>query len=404
MEVAMKKKLVIALVIFTAVAVGIFYLLTAGNIGTRYNTAQVEMGEVGRFVQDTGRISSRNIREYYGNSSNKVEHLHVQLGDQVKSGQLLIEFEDNLDLEIQKVEKQIEALEAAYSDATSGADLERINNAKIEMARINENIEQATRHLERIEGLYNNGAVSLVELEQAQNSLSQLQSSLATAQNNYTLLTKGVSLNTRNRYEAEIDILLLSLASLEDSRENSRITSDIEGIVTEVNTFVGDIPSAGTMMLEVQDPSAKVVLVDFMVEDALLVKPGMRAFIVDQKLGVEMDDLEVSRVYPKAFITLSALGVEENRQTVEIGLPESAGNLSYGLELKTRVIIDEAEEALLIPKTAVYMRNGNKYVEVLVDGEPVELQIQTGIEDERHIEVTEGLTEGEAVILKFTED
>ncbi|MDW7671720.1 MAG: efflux RND transporter periplasmic adaptor subunit [Bacillota bacterium] len=400
----MKKKLVIALVVFTAVAAGIFYLLTAGNIGTRYNTAQVEKGEVGRFVQDTGRISSRNIRKYYGNSSNKVEFLHVQLGDPVKSGQLLIEFEDQLDLEIRKVKKQIEALEAAYSEATSGTDIEKINNAKIEMASINENIEQATRNVERIQALYHNGGVSLTELEQAQHSLSQLQSSLATAQNNYTLLIKGVSGSTRKRYEAEIDVLRLSLASLEERREDSKIYSDIEGIVTEVNTFVGDIPAAGTMMLEVQDPSAKVVLVDFMVADALLVKPGMRAFIVDQKLGVEMDDLEVSRVYPKAFITLSALGVEENRQTVEIGLPESAGHLSYGLELSTRVVVDEAVEALFIPKTAVYRRNGISYVEVLEQGSPVERQIQTGIEDDRHIEVTEGLSEGESVILKFTED
>lgn len=400
----MKKKLVIALVIFTAVAAGIFYMLTVGNIGTRYSTAPVEKGEVGRFVQDTGSISSRNIRKYYGNSVNKVEHLHVQLGDRVNSGQLLIEFEDDLDLEMQKVEKQIEALKAAYAEATSGADIERINNARIEMERINENIAQATRNVERTQELYNNGGVPLAELEQAQHSLSQLQSSFAMAQNNYNLLTKGVPGSTRRRYEAEIDVLLLSLASLEDSRKNSKIYADIEGIVTEVNTFVGDVPSADTMMLEVKDPTAKVVLVDFMVEDALLVKPGMRASIVDRNTGVEMDDLEVTRVYPKAFITLSELGVRENRQTVEIGLPESAGNLPFGLELTTRVIVYEAEEALLIPKAAVYVRDGNKYVKVLVAGDPVERQISTGIEDNRHIEVIEGLTEGETVILNYTEE
>ncbi|MCR3955111.1 MAG: efflux RND transporter periplasmic adaptor subunit [Gudongella sp.] len=400
----MKKKLVIALVIFTAVAAGIFYLLTAGNIGTRYNTAQVEKGEVGRFVQDTGRVSSRNIRKYYGNSANKVESLNVQLGDQVKNGQLLIEFENNLDLEIQKVEKQIEALEATYSDATSGTSIESINSAKIEIARINSNIDLATRNRDRIQELYSNGAVSLVELEQAQNNLSQLQSSLAVAQNNYNQLIKGVSGSTRKRYEAEIDVLLLTLESLEKSKEDSKIYSDIEGVVTEVNTFAGDIPSAGAMILEIQDPSAKVVLVDFMVEDAIIIEAGMRALIVDQELGVDLDNLEVSRIYPKAFITMSELGVEENRQTVEIGLPEAGGNLSYGLELRTRVIVDESQEALLIPKEAVYARNGNTYVEVLEDGEPVEREIQTGIEDQNHIEVTEGLTEGEEVILNYMEE
>ena len=400
----MKKKLVIAFVVFTAVAVAIFYFLTVGNVGRRYNTAQVEKGELGRFVQDSGRVSSRNIRKYYGNSANKVESLKVQLGDQVRSGQLLIEFEDNLDLEIKKVEKQIEALEATYSDATSGTNIESINSAKIEIARINGNIELATKNRDRIQELYNNGAVSLVELEQAQNNLAQLQSSLGVAQNNYNQLIKGVSGSTRKRYEAEIDVLLLTLESLEKSRDDSKIYSDINGIVTEVNTFAGDVPSAGLMILEIQDPSDKVVLVDFMVEDALLIEPGMRALIVDEKLGVDMDNLEVGRVYPKAFITMSELGVQENRQTVEIGLPQNAGNLSYGLELRTRVIVDESEETLLIPKAAVYVRNGNNYVQVLEDGKPVEKEIVTGLEDGNRIEVTEGLAEGEEVVLNYMED
>ena len=400
----MKKKLVIALVVFTAAAAGIFYFLTSGNIGTRYNTAQVEKGEVVRFVQDKGRISSRNIRKYYGNSANKVNDLNVQLGDHIKIGQLLIEFEDNLDLEIQKVEKQIEAMKATYSDVASGPDIESINSAKIEIARIDGNVELAAKIKDRIEELYNNGAVSLVELEQAQNNLSQLQSSLAVAQNNYNQLIKGVSGSTRKRYEAEIDFLFLTLESLEKSKENSKIYSDIEGIVTELNTFVGDIPSAGVLILEIQDPTAKVVLVDFMVEDALRIMPDMRALIVDQSLGVNIDNLKVSRTYPKAFITMSELGVEENRQTVEIELSENSEELSYGLELETRVIVDEPKEALLIPMDAVYVRNGSKYVEALEDGKPVEREIETGIEDNNHVEVTEGLTEGEEVVLNYMKD
>ncbi len=400
----MKKKLVIALVVFTAVAAGIFYFLTTGNIGTRYNTAQVEKGEVGKFVQETGRVSSKNIRKYYGNSASKVESLNVQLGEHVISGQLLIKYEDNIDIEIKKVRKQIEALEATYSGAASGTDIESINNAKIEIARINGSIELATKNKNRIEELYNNGAVSLVELEQAQNNLVQLQSSLAVAQNNYSQLIKGVSGSTRKRYEAEIDVLLLTLESLEKSKENSMIYSDIDGIVTELNTFTGDVPAAGTMVMEIQDPSAKVVLVDFMVEDTLLIKTDMRALIVDQSLGVNIDNLHVGRIYPKAFIAISELGVEENRQTVEIELPENTAELSYGLELETRIIVDESDEALLIPREAIYTGNGNSYVEVVQDGEPVEREIVTGIEDGNNIEILEGLAEGENVIINYRED
>lgn len=400
----MKKKLVIALVIFTAVAAGIFYFLTTGNVGKRYNTAQVEKGEVGRFIQDTGRVSSMNIRKYYGDSVKKVESLNVKLGEHVKNGQLLIKYEDDLDFEVRKVEKQIEALEATYSSATSGIDIENINSAKIEISRIKGNIELATKNKDRIQELYNNGAVSLVELEQVQNNIVQLDSSLAVAQNNYNQLIKGVSESTRKKYEAEIDVLLLTLESIERRRENFQVFSDIDGIATEFNTFVGDIPLAGSMIIEIQDPNAKVVLVDFMVEDALLVKPHMRALLVEQSMGVNIDNLKINRIFPKAFITMSELGVEENRQTVEIGIYNNEEELPFGLELNTRVIIDEAEESLLIPKDAVYAKNGSKYVEVIENGEPVGRRIETGIEDGSHIVVKQGLTEGEEVILRYMED
>ena len=132
----MKKKLIIALVILTLVAAGIFYVLTTGNIGTKYNTAEVTRGEIEKYVEEVGTISSENIRNYYGNSINRVEMIEVELGEHVSQGQLLLKFEDNMDIEIQKVKKQIEAMEATYTEALSGADFESINRVKIEISSI----------------------------------------------------------------------------------------------------------------------------------------------------------------------------------------------------------------------------------------------------------------------------
>ena len=48
----MKKKLMIAFIVFAAIGVGLFYLLTAGNVGTKYNTVEVKMGSIGKYVQE----------------------------------------------------------------------------------------------------------------------------------------------------------------------------------------------------------------------------------------------------------------------------------------------------------------------------------------------------------------
>ena len=121
----------------------------------------------------------------------------LKLGDYVKKGQLLVKYEDNLDVEIQKVKKQIEALKAVYNDVLSGRDIESISSARIEVSSIKNLLETATSNKTRIQALYNTGAATLIELEQAANHVKQLQSNLEIAQNTYNKLTKEVSKNIK---------------------------------------------------------------------------------------------------------------------------------------------------------------------------------------------------------------
>jgi len=400
----MKKKLIIAFIIFTAIGVGLFYFLTMGNVGTDYNTVTVEKGNIGQQVADTGTISSKNIRQFYGNGVNKIADLPISLGDSVKKGQLIVTFKNSLDLDIQKVKKQIQALEATYKDALSGADMESVNNARIEISKTRSQYEVAKKDKERTEILYNSGAVSQKEFEDAVNDMEDLESSLKIAQNSYNKLVKGISDNKREQYEAEIDVLLLTLEILETSEDNYNIYSDVDGLVTALNTFEGDIPTPGKLMIELQDPMDKVVLVDFMVEDAISIKAGMDAAIVDLNLNINIDKLTVDQVYPKAFVTLSELSVEENRQTVEIGLSETGQALPFGLEVETVVMIESPKEALMVPMGTVYYKDGKSYVKIVENGDLVEREIETGIKSNKMVEVKEGVSEGEEVLLNYQED
>lgn len=400
----MKKKVLIPVLILSIVGIAIVYFLTTGNIGTKYNTVEVKRGTLGKYVEEVGIIRSRNIRQYYSSGLGKVEDITIELGDKVNKGQLLVKFEDNFDLEIQKVEKQIEALEATYSGILQGTDIQSINNAKIEISRIKSNLDLALKDKERIEELYNNGAVPLVELERAINSFDQLSSALAIAQNNYSQLTKGVSLSSKKKYEAEIDILLLTLEGLQRNRDNSAIIADIDGVITELKTFVGDSPYPGSMIIEIQDPKNNVVAVDFMVEDALKINEGMKASLEDSLLDIQIDNLKVDKKYPKAFTTVSVLGEKENRQTVEINLPETEGEITYGIEVNTRVVIEETKDAILVPKGSVYQLNSNNYVKILENGKPVEREITIGLEMNDQVEVKSGLTEGDLVILNYQDN
>ncbi|MCH4891007.1 efflux RND transporter periplasmic adaptor subunit [Acidaminobacter sp. JC074] len=400
----MNKKLIIVLLVFAVIGVGLFFVLTTGNIGAKYNTTQVVETEIGKYVGDVGTVSSRNIRKYYGNGLNKVESFSLEIGDSVTKGQLLIKYENNIDLEIQKVKKQIEGVEATYKDLLSGTDVETISSARIEISRVSSLLDNAKKNKERVQVLYDNGAATLVELERADEEIKNYQNSLNVARNNYNQVSKEISEHVREKYEADIDVLLISLEILESSKDKYAVYADVDGIVTQVHTFVGDIPMPGMAILEIQDPTEKVINVDFMVEDALLIKEALPAEVNDLDMNIVIENLKVDKVYPTAFITLSELAVEENRQRVEIGLKDQANDLPFGLELNTRVMIEEKRQALVVPKGALIYKDSKVYVGVLEEGEVVEKVITTGIMINGDVEVVSGLLVGEEVILNYQEE
>jgi HlyD family secretion protein len=244
----------------------------------------------------------------------------------------------------------------------------------------------------------------LVELEETTEVIDRLNTQLQMAQNSYSQAARGLSQNMREKYEAEIEALLLSIDLLEQSRQDGALYADIEGIVTELNTFEGDKPSAGMMLIELQDPTEKIVLVDFLMEDAIRIDSGMEAQVSDGQLDIYMEDLRVDQVYPKAFETVSELGVRENRQTVAIGLPASASDLDFGTQVETMVLVEPPREMLLVPMGAVIQKDGKTYVKVLEDDKPVERQVTTGISVDKNIEMTDGVIEGDHVLINYQED
>lgn len=349
MEVAMKKKMIIALVILLVIAAGIFYFLTRGNVGTNYNTAQVKIGKIEKIVEEIGTINSRNLRKHYGDSVKTIKKIDLELGDYVKKGQLLIKFEDNID--------------------------ENINITKRKIAKVKSSIDFANENKDKLEILYKNGGISESELKKAKYELEQLQ--------------------------GDIDLLALSLQNLQVNKKDSMIFADFDGLITELNTFEGDTPSAGTMILEIMDPLEKNIIVNFKVADALLIKADMKAEVNDGELGIKIENIKVQKIHPKSFTTYSDLGVEENRQSIELSLPQSNQELPFGLKVKTKVMIEESKEALLIPVDAVYEKDLKNYVEVLEGGKTLEREVVTGIENNNYIEIKDGLIEGEEVILIY---
>jgi multidrug efflux pump subunit AcrA (membrane-fusion protein) len=68
--------------------------------------------------------------------------------------------------------------------------------------------------------------------------------------------------------------------------------------------------------------------------------------------------------------------------------------------VKADIVVEKADSAIVIPKQIVVSRRNQKYVYVVERNSAVLRNIKTGLEDEVNVEVTEGLDEGDNLIIR----
>lgn len=400
-----KKKIIILSVIIIIIALLAFSFAKKRNTAEE-NTTKVELGTIQKTVDETGTVFSKKVNTFYSNMSQKVDKLNVSIGDRVKKGDIILTYENNYDLEIKSLQKQIDSITASYNEASRGADFQEVSNAKLTISTVENNLDLAVSSFEKVKELYQNGAVSKVEYEEADNKVKILQNQLQEAKNNYALLLKGVSNNIKTQYEAQVEEIMVQMQILQKKQEQATIKAEFDGIITELNVEEKSMTQLGEIVVEIQDDSSLGIYVELLADEASEVKNDMKFVVLEQKSDDNDDiieELKVNRIHPKALSKISDLGVEQKRVRVETDILENKNKLRIGAEVDVKIILEQHENVLLLQKEAVYEKNEKKYV-ILKNGEnQQEQEITTNLENDKYYEITSGLNENDVVLLENNE-
>ena len=174
-------------------------------------------------------------------------------------------------------------------------------------------------------------------------------------------------------------------------------------------------PMAGQVIVRSVDPGKTVTTSDslFVLSDRLLVK----AFVdetdigrvkVGQKAVIGLDaypEIRVNGVVGHIYYE-SHLQNNVNIYNVDV-IPERIPDVfRSGMSANIEIIVQEKQNALLVPVAAVQSRRGKTVVlQRRGSGKEDEVRfktVQTGLQDERHIEILEGLKDNAVVLLPDT--
>jgi HlyD family secretion protein len=178
------------------------------------------------------------------------------------------------------------------------------------------------------------------------------------------------------------------------------IRAPIGGLVLRVFQESEAVVTGGTKLLELGDPRDLEMEIDVLSTDAVKMKPGARV-IVDHWGGPESLAGRVRVVEPAGFLKVSALGVEEQRVNVIADFTdplEKRKPLGDAYRVEARIVISEGE-AVKVPAGALFRKGTGWACFALRDGRAKLTEVSVGRTNGLETEVSNGLTEGDIVVL-----
>ena len=378
----MKKTLIVIGVLALLAVVVWASLRDSGPRGTEVEVQAAENRTISSRVKATGEITPEKRVAISAKVVGEIINLPVVEGQDVKAGQLLLEIERDL-------------YEAARNQARAA-----LRQAEVSVRRQEVQLTDARRSMRRTKELIEDGLVSQEALDAAQLALD----------------TAQVELEAQRH---AVDQYRSALQRTEDDLARTTIMSPMDGTVIQLNAEQGEtvVPGStnlpGSVIMTIADMSVLLAEVEVSEVDVVGVELGQEAEITVDALG---DDVQQGHVVEIATSGRKdpALGTIDFAVKVEIDDPDPT--LRPAMTAKVDVLTSTREDALTVPIQAVVKRaldeegeevkgtaakglEESDVVYVIAENEAAVRAVETGISDELYVEIIDGLTDGEEVVV-----
>ncbi|MDD5241816.1 MAG: efflux RND transporter periplasmic adaptor subunit [Sulfuricella sp.] len=352
-----RRKLALAGVLIPLLALLVYVALRSGPLApVPVAIIKVESRAIAPALFGIGTVEARYTYKIGPTFAGRVKRVEVQVGDQIKAGQLLGEM-DPVDLD-----ERIKAQEAALKRAAA-----QLREAETRLV-------YAQTQARRYEQLLQARTVSEEIVEAKRQELQVADASLSAAREELS------------RVRAERD-------GLAQQRANLRLTAPVAGLVTARNTEPSTTVIAGQTVVEVIDPASLWINVRFDQARASGLRAGLSARIVLRSLGGQAATGQVVRVEPLADAvteeTLAKVAFDTRPQT----LPP-VGELA-----EVTVALPALPALPVVPNASVQRQDGQLGVWVVEDGALRFAPVTLGMADlDGQVQIRAGLKAGERVV------
>ena len=380
-----------------------------GENGAAVSTMELKPGKVSSKILLMGRLEPWRRVNVKSPINSTVKAIYFEYGREVAEGELLVE------LDTSRIEDQYRRLRKAYlsarteyeelADWENGAEVadarRSLNRARMEMDEANEKLRRTAFMLEK-------GIIAAREHEEAKRQQVSRQLDLEASEQALERVRAKGSAEAVREAEAELEHAENAMRAAEAKLGMDSVRAPIAGVVLASaqkdgkRLEGGQLATQGQLLVTLGDFSRLAVTsyVDEVDVDRIRsgqpvrvsgdAFPGIRVKgVVTHISSQARQDAKGSIASFRVVVTLDELKASQRAR------------LRVGMTARLRIEVYRRDDALLVPLSAIEVAEGDAWVTV-IDGETGATQrrkILTGVTTRRSVEVTDGLSAGDRIVL-----
>ncbi|AVD82440.1 efflux RND transporter periplasmic adaptor subunit [Pseudomonas sp. SWI6] len=347
------------------------------------STVTVTRADIESSVTALGTLQPRRYVDVGAQASGQIRRLHVEAGDQVHQGQLLVE------------------IDPSTQQARLDAGRYSIENLKAQLAEQRAQYRLAQQQLKRQRDLAAAGATREEDVQAADAQLKVTQARI-------------------DMYQAQILQAQASLRSDQAELGYTRIYAPMDGTVVAVDAREGQTLNAQQqtpLILRIAKLSPMTVWAQVSEADISKVKPGMSAYFTTLAGGKRRWTSTVRQILPippkpleqssqgggsPTSATSGTTGSQVVQYTVLLDVDNPDGALMAEMTTQVFFVAGQASQVLTAPLAALDDSDGDglRMAQVLTrDGKVEQRQVRTGLSDRLRVQILDGVREGERLLI-----
>ncbi|MCJ7821701.1 MAG: efflux RND transporter periplasmic adaptor subunit, partial [Armatimonadetes bacterium] len=364
-------------------------------------------------VTVTGTIRAHREADITPQTNARVLEVTVREGDAVRQGQALIKLDPTqAESTVRQARAGKDAAAARLSAARSRLQILEQGAREEERAIARSRLEQAEAalrttqaDLDRLRGLFDQGAVSKQQLDAAQMGYDTARTNRDSARQTLDLTEKGARPEEIDAARKDVQAGAAALAQMEAALASASemlsytvLRSPFDGVVYQRSVNPGEIVSTmgGPPLLRLADLSSIYYEATVPERVALKVEAGQRVDVVVQGNGDRAVEGKVERLVPIA-------DPMSRDFLVRISIVDGTTSTKPGMFARGAVIVKERTDVVVIPKAAVLDREGKSVVFVVKDDTAQSRAVVVGLTDRTRAEMIGGVDAWETVVIAGAE-